>query len=312
MTRTPFDQFCKRLLEEFLSPFGDVQLNLEVPGESRFVDVWFMPAAQADIDPSSLGLLGNMAATPCLIEPFRNPPTATEIRHCLLKLFLVQADFQRKARREEERLVEAALPQLWILTASASAAQLTGLGATPDTAWLPSVFFLPSLLRAAVIVLNQLPQTPETLWLRLLGKGATQQQAIQEVLALPRDSPQRAIALRLLVGWKLTIETSGEIDEEDREVVMTLAQVYQELLEQEREAERRGLERGLERGMQEGELALVLRQLTRRVGTLPETLQVNIRALTLAKLEALGEALLDFTQLEDLENWLQAQRTEDA
>jgi hypothetical protein len=308
MTRTPFDQFCKRLLEEFLSPFGEVQLNLEVPGESRFVDVWFMPAAQADIDPSSLGLLGNMAATPCLIEPFRNPPTATEIRNCLLKLFLVQADFQRKARREDERLVEAALPQLWILTASASAAQLTGLGATLDAAWLPSVFFLPSLLRTAVIVLNQLPQTPETLWLRLLGKGATQQQAIQEVLALPRDSPQRAIALRLLVGWKLTIETSGEIYEEDREVVMSLAQVYQALLEQEREAERRGLERGI----QEGELSLVLRLLPRRVGTIPEALQATIQALPLAKLEALGEALLDFTQLEDLENWLQAQGIEEA
>ncbi len=307
MTRTPFHQFCKRLLEEFLSPFGEVQLNLEVPGESRFVDVWFVPASQADVDPSSLGLLGRMAATPCLIEPFRNPPTATEVRNCLLKLFLVYADFQRKARREEERLLEAALPQLWILTASASEAQLNRFGATPDVAWLPSVFFMPSLLRTAVIVLNQLPQTPETLWLRLLGKGATQQQAIQEVLALPRYLPQRAIALRLLVGWKLTIETSGEIDEEDREVVMTLAQVYQELLEQEREAERRGVERGLERGKQEEGQSLILRQLTRRVGTVSEALQATIRALPLAKLEALGEALLDFTKLEDLENWLQAQ-----
>lgn len=37
-----------------------------------------------------------------------------------------------------------------------------------------------------MILLNQLPPTPKTLWLRLLGKGATQQQAIQEVLALPK------------------------------------------------------------------------------------------------------------------------------
>lgn len=312
MTRTPFDQFCKRLLEEFLSPLGEVQLNLEVPGESRFVDVWFIPSSQTDIDPLSLGLLSRMATTPCLIEPFRKPPTPTEVRNCLLKLFLVQADFQRKARREAERLSEADLPQLWILTPSASELQLSGLGATADVDWLPGIFFMPSLLRAAVIVLNQLPQTPETLWLRLLGKGTTQLQAIQEVLALPQEQPQRAIALRLLVGWKITIETSGKLDEEDREVVMTLAQVYQALLEQEREAERRGMERGIEhgmeRGIQEGELSLVLRLLLRRVGTVPEEVQATVRSLPLKKLEELGEALLDFTELEDLMNWLQAQQ----
>jgi hypothetical protein len=120
------------------------------------------------------------------------------------------------------------------------------------------------------------------------------------------DEPQRAVALRLLVGWKMTIETSGDIDsdQDDREIVMTtLAQVYQELLEQEREAERRGLEQG----MQAGERSLILRQLTRRVGPIPETMQASIRALPLAQLEELGEALLDFTQLADLQNWLQAQ-----
>jgi hypothetical protein len=143
MTRTPFDQFCKRLLEELLSPLGEVQLNLEVPGESRFVDVWFLPSAQTDHDPSSLGLLGQMAATPCLIEPFRNPPTPTEVRNCLLKLFLIQADFRRKARREEERFPEADLPQLWILTSSASESQLSGLGATPAQDWLPGIYFMP-------------------------------------------------------------------------------------------------------------------------------------------------------------------------
>lgn len=37
MTRTPFDAFSKQLLEEFLSPFGTVELNREIAGESRFV-----------------------------------------------------------------------------------------------------------------------------------------------------------------------------------------------------------------------------------------------------------------------------------
>jgi hypothetical protein len=41
------------------------------------------------------------------------------------------------------------------------------------------------------------------------------------------------------------------------------------------------------------------------MGELEAGLKGRIRALSLAQLEALGEALLDFSQLEDLVNWLQ-------
>jgi hypothetical protein len=68
MTRTSFDTFSKQLLEEFLSPFGSVELNREIAGESRFIDVWFSPSTTPDPD---LGLLGRIATTSCLIEPYR-------------------------------------------------------------------------------------------------------------------------------------------------------------------------------------------------------------------------------------------------
>jgi len=57
--------------------------------------------------------------------------------------------------------------------------------------------------------------------------------------------------------------------------------------------------------MQKGEKALILRQLTRQVGSVPESLQTQIESLSLIQLEDLGEALLEFSCLEDLENWLQ-------
>jgi hypothetical protein len=62
---------------------------------------------------------------------------------------------------------------------------------------------------------------------------------------------------------------------------------------------------GYERGKQE----LVIRQLQRRVGELPEDVKTDIQTLSLEQLEALGEALLDFTGFEDLQNWLAANKT---
>ena len=57
-------------------------------------------------------------------------------------------------------------------------------------------------------------------------------------------------------------------------------------------------------GRQEGEQSLVLRQLTRRIGTVAPELTAKVKALSLPQLEALGEALLDFSRPADLVTWL--------
>jgi predicted transposase YdaD len=77
--------------------------------------------------------------------------------------------------------------------------------------------------------------------------------------------------------------------------------IYQELREEVSELER---EKGRAEGRAEEGRSLVLRQLARRVGTLPAAVQSQVEALPLTQLETLGEDLLDFTSLIDLENWL--------
>jgi predicted transposase YdaD len=56
--------------------------------------------------------------------------------------------------------------------------------------------------------------------------------------------------------------------------------------------------------LQIGEVNMVIRQLTRRCGNVSESLQAKVRSLSIPQLESLGEALLDFKGIEDLENWL--------
>lgn len=63
-----------------------------------------------------------------------------------------------------------------------------------------------------------------------------------------------------------------------------------------------------EEGIQEGEKrekSLILRQLTRRVGELPEDVRQQVEVLSLEELENLGEALLDFSSMSDLQIWLE-------
>ena len=58
-------------------------------------------------------------------------------------------------------------------------------------------------------------------------------------------------------------------------------------------------------GEQKGEVSLILRLLTRRFGEIGFSLKQKIQNLSIAQLELLGESLLDFTELQDLMNWLE-------
>jgi predicted transposase YdaD len=65
-----------------------------------------------------------------------------------------------------------------------------------------------------------------------------------------------------------------------------------------------GFERGMERGV-ERERSLILRQLNRKVGSLPPQILEQVNGLSIEKLEVLGEALLDFEAIADLTQWLE-------
>ena len=72
--------------------------------------------------------------------------------------------------------------------------------------------------------------------------------------------------------------------------------------------ERKGIEKGKQEGRAEGKqeeaATLILRLLKRRVGEIGGELEQQVSAMPLEKLEELGEALLDFTEANDLQNWL--------
>jgi len=70
-----------------------------------------------------------------------------------------------------------------------------------------------------------------------------------------------------------------------------------------REIKEEGIQEGEGRGKQT-EKSLILRLLNRRVGELPQDVRQQVEALPLEQLENLGEALLDFSSMADLQAWL--------
>ncbi|ACK74176.1 conserved hypothetical protein (plasmid) [Gloeothece citriformis PCC 7424] len=289
MTRQPHDQFAKEYLEELLTPLGKVETSRDVKSEVREIDVWFVPTPENNPNVPSLGLLSQMAATSCLFEPYRNAPTEIEIRSCLLKLYTVHGEILRKAKREKQSLSEAELPFLWILSPSCSVRMLEGFGAKLNLKgnWGEGVYFLHSFLKTAIIAINQLPVTPDTLWLRVLGKGGTQRQAVEELVNLPEDNPFRDNLLKILASWRKTLELKDNRSEEERELIMNLSPAYVQQCEAWKEE-----------GKLEGQSLMVALLLEGRFGALDEELKSLIPQIVQITPSERAQILINLANLE--------------
>ena len=87
--------------------------------------------------------------------------------------------------------------------------------------------------------------------------------------------------------------------------------IYQEILQEGRiEGRVEGRDEGRVEGRDEGRVeegrALVIRILNRKLGNLNSEPMARVNSLPIDRVESLGEALLDFSQMSDLLVWLDA------
>ncbi len=268
MTRFLHDQFAKDYLEKLLQSYGELQVPRRVSAEVREIDIFFAPTPTTTEQLETLGLLGRIAALPAILEPFRNAAPAEEICDCLLKLLQIKGELRREAKRNKVSLADSAIPKLWILTPTASRQLLSGFGATRADDWVSGVYFIADSFRTAIVAIHQLPTTPETLWLRMLGRGKVQSRAIDELEALPVSHPFRQATLELLYTLRQNLAVQTISEPEDRELIMRLAPLYQ----QERELAK------LE-GKLEGQRQVVENLLRVRFGSVDAQLSAIIEAI---------------------------------
>jgi len=293
-TKNPHDRFAKDYLEELLSPIGKVTVSREIKDQPNQFDVLFIPYSSPYSLPAPIGLLSALADQTAVIEVYRNQPNDKKVRNCLKKLYMYFSELNRKAGKDDDDETDdpSGLGKLWIVTTTASQNLLNGFGATLDSEInCPGVYSLHESLKASIIAVNQLPVTSDTLWLRVLGKGEVQKRAVGEFLALPDTHPYRNNTLRMLANLRIVVLKQTDLNEEDREDVMQLSTAY---LEWEQKT------------LQQGEQKLVIQLLNHRIGEIEPSLIERIRQLPTEQLEQLAVALLDFSTVDDLQQWLES------
>ena len=222
-------------------------------------------------------------------------------------VFFVEVQFQKDERLYERIFAEAALYfyrmrerftdwQVVIIYPSRS---------TEQSDLLPHRSFLNGgqTHRIYLDELGDIRQLP--LWVGLMVLTTVdEEQAPEEA----RELLSRAQAIppaesRVIIDMVVTIISYrfGQITRQEVERMLNITfeetGVYQEVRED-------AMREGLQAGRQEEAASLIVRQLGKRFGKLPEDIRASISALPLTVLEELGEALLDFSDVSEVQSWL--------
>jgi hypothetical protein len=255
VVHTPHDRFAKEYAKGLLAEFGAVETEREVVGQIRRIDLVFFPDPLSLEALPGLGLLGRILSHPCGLEFFRNAVPQAEITNCRDKGTDLRAELKRLAKPQGQKLRPADLPMIWILSPTLSERLQRASHMENRPEWGPGIYFLPKPDRTAIVAIHQLPVTIDTLWLRLLGKGKVQANAVKEILDLPKDHPCRNSTLDCLWDLQVNLRMQQNRNIRDlREVVMNLTPAYQKWkAEQIAEGEKRGEKRGEMRGKKRGE-----------------------------------------------------------
>jgi predicted transposase/invertase (TIGR01784 family) len=151
--------------------------------------------------------------------------------------------------------------------------------------------------RIMPIYLNELgtsTELPIGLGLMVLTtlEGDAAKTEARRLIALAQGSRAIIEIVSTIIVYKFTNLTRDEVDAM-LEITLQQTRVYQDA-----KAE------GELIGEAKGEARMIMRQLNRRLGSVPDRLSAQIQQLTVPQLEDFGEALLDLTNLAEVEMWL--------
>jgi len=220
------DSFTKKFLRRILDSEGTFTTEMEVSPDAQRFDGYFVPdrahaARRRD-------LLDRLTTRACAFEAFRAAPGPSEIESCVRKILNARHVLSLAKPPKP-------LPSLWILCAGDPREGLAHAGATAKRGFARGVYQTPAVLHTGLVVLSQLPETPSTLILRLMGTGRTLQRALTELERLPEDARERHVALPALLEYRVALLEQPTRTPEDEEFLMETHDIVQRLKDEGRD-----------------------------------------------------------------------------
>ncbi len=282
------DDFSKAYTTALYRTKGIVQTNVQVKGDENLeIDLLFV----SNLDNSAwekedLGVFDRlMTVHPTIaVEHYSGYLRPDHILRCISRMDFYVAGEKKEAKKRGERLPDQQKPFTWMIATACSETILRSFWARPDRSFGPGIYRIAPGFRVGIVVVRELPETFESMWLRGLGKDQILTNAFAQIRGLPETKRERNDIVEVCIKhFKYLIEksTTGLSEEEDNfmKTMQEIDTIYQAEMGRIRSA---GQEEGREEGREEADRANVEGMLIARFGAIdPELERVIPRLIDL-------------------------------
>jgi len=281
----PYDQFFKSVMRWCIEPEIKVELELAVHMPAQRIDLAY--GERSSVLAPDLGLVGEMLAQgPGMMEYFAQGLSPEDVKACVRKRLAYDHERALTAGRRREPV--PAEPWLWILCTNQPREALQAYAAEPMDGWPPGFWQSSREPRMRFVLLSALPEIPETLLLRLFGRGTTMARAVTQLDELPAELCERLKSA--LVAFKDLIMQDSKDD----------MHLHDQIRERYEAWERSAIEKGRKEGREEALRNALLGLLTQRFGNLPASALARIHEADADTLKQWAFRVIPAASLDDV------------
>ena len=239
----------------------------------------------------------------CSFEAFSQAPRVPDALRCLGKMLAIWEERERKATSSGSGK-DNPVPPMWLVCAGRPTTALEQFAFQLRSGWGPGVYrLLGAALPLGVVVVPELTRTRETLLLRLMGRGRTLREALEDLRELPADAwerPATARAIKVLRSAKAA-DADTAPDPEEEAIMSTASQVYEQIRNDGRqEGRQEGREEGREEGRLVGRRDVLREQIVERFGKMPSEAIAKLDCASYEQLRAWSKRVLTAATIDDV------------
>jgi hypothetical protein len=189
------DDFSKAYTTALYQTKGIIDINVRVKSDENLeVDLLFVRNSQSPAwNYEDLGLFDKLMQvhSTIFIEHYSGYLKPEHITRCMTRRDLYISGEKKEYQKRKQLFKEENKPFTWMLATGCSQEILRAFWAVPDKELSLGVYRLAPGLGIGIVVIRELPETPETVWLRGLGKDQILSKAFANISELPATRRER-------------------------------------------------------------------------------------------------------------------------
>jgi hypothetical protein len=247
MAQYKHDRFFKFYIQSLYKTKGNTLQNIQVRNDEDLeIDLLFIAEQeQAGWEQENLGLFDLLMQEhpTMIIEHYSSYLEETDIHKSITRKNLYWDKTQKEllenakskpestnyqqSKKEAKKQIDNQNPFTWVLTVNCSEKLLKLCNAQLAEEFGAGVYRLPPILRMGIVIIEQLIDSPETMWLKMLGNRETAKSAFESIKQLSTERREKNDIISACMKYCVYLRDipADSLTPEDRDFMKTMEQI---------------------------------------------------------------------------------------